>query len=464
MNRIRLPLAALALLAVFGGAAGACAQEVVTASFTETDAPLANPERGFYRAGRADLERLDSAFLETAYKDGYRLIYARINLEPYRAGPLPADYLARLEAGFAAARRAGVKLIVRGVYNYPRGETEYRDAKDAPLPLVLRHLAQLKPVLHANADVIAFVQAGFVGAWGEWHTSSNQLTDPATRGQIKDALLEAAPADRFVQFRYPPYIERWAPRLPDVSAAGDFRIGFHNDCFLASQTDVGTFSDDAGMRAAEQNYVDRLGDVAPFGGETCNPADDVGAKPRTACADILGEGARYNLTYLNADYYRRLFHDSWRAEGCYDQVAAKMGYRLRLVEVSHNPRAAPGGNLRLALSIRNEGWARPTNPRGVTLMLRDRKGRVTRLPVTNADLQRSLPGVTLAVPLDATVPRRLEPGAYELLIAFPDASPRLSDDVRYSIRPANADDPANKQGWEADLGGFKTGTHVQVTS
>lgn len=450
----------LALLAGASAPTGARPGDMVTARFTATTAPLANPERGFYRAGRSNLELLDPAFLEAAYKDGYRLIYARINLEPWRTRPLPADYLEKLDQGFAAARRAGVKLIVRAVYNYPRGETEYRDAKDAPLPLVLRHLAQLKPVFHANADVIAFVQAGFVGAWGEWHTSSNGLTEPAARTAIKDALLEAAPADRFVQFRYPPYIRDWAPQLP---AAATFRIGFHNDCFLASQTDVGTFSEDAATRAGEQDYVDRLGDVAPFGGETCNPADDPGAAPRTGCSDILREGARYNLTYLNADYYRRMFHDAWIAGGCQDEVTAKMGYRLRLLDITHGKRAVPGDKFQLSLTIRNDGWARPTNPRGVMVLFRNRRGgAVLRLPASGTDLRQWRPGETLSVPLNLTLPRGLAPGAYDLLIAFPDASQRLGDDPRYSIRPANADDSVKTQGWDAALGAFRTGTSVQL--
>ncbi|MBB5712437.1 DUF4832 domain-containing protein [Sphingomonas xinjiangensis] len=456
--------AALALLAATGAVGHAGAQEGVEARFAPSEAPLANPERGFYRASRGDLDRIDPAFLDAAYLDGYRLIYARINLEPYRTAPLPADFLGRLETGFAAARRAGVKLIVRAVYNYPRGETEYRDAKDAALPMVLRHLAQLKPVLQANADAIAFVQAGFVGAWGEWHTSSNGLTEPAARGAIKDALLDAAPADRFVQFRYPPYIRDWAPELPTpaTTIAQGFRIGFHNDCFLASQTDVGTFSEDAGTRTAEHAYLDRLGEVAPFGGETCNPADDPGATPRTACADILREGARYNLTYLNADYYRRLFHEAWARGGCHEAVAAKMGYRLALVSVAHPAQAVAGGGFRLDLTVRNDGWARPFNPRVPVLILRNRAdGALVRLN-GDVDLRGWLPGESKALPLATTLPRLMPRGTYDLLVAFPDPGARLANDSRYAVRPANADDSGKAQGWDAALGAFRTGTRVDV--
>lgn len=40
---------------------------------------------------------------------------------------------------------------------------------------VLRHMEQLKPFLAQNTDVIQVVQAGFIGAWSEWHSSFHGL-------------------------------------------------------------------------------------------------------------------------------------------------------------------------------------------------------------------------------------------------------------------------------------------------
>lgn len=441
------------LLGACAGPVSGSEPSVVSASFTEAREPLPNPERGFYRASRQNLDRLDAAFLAGVYGEGYRLVYARIDLEPYRTAPLPPAFLRALEEGFETARRSGVKLIVRAVYNYPRGETQYRDAQDAPLAIVLQHVKQLEPLLRGNADVVAFVQAGLVGAWGEWHTSSNGLTEPAAREAIKDALLAAVPEERFVQFRYPPYIAEWS---------GSPRVGFHNDCFLASQTDVGTYSEEPEARAAQQERMDRLGDAAPFGGETCNPADDPGALPRTSCADILREGARYDLTYLNADYYRRIFHDNWAREGCLDEVAGRMGYRLRLLDVSHPASVAPGQGLTLAMKVRNDGWARPFNPRAVELLLRGSDGKVRRIAAAGADPRSWTPGADHEAVLTATVPADLAPGRYEMLVALPDPAERLRGDPRFAIRPANADDSARRQGWEPVLGAFRLGTRLLV--
>ncbi|MDV6330826.1 DUF4832 domain-containing protein [Asticcacaulis sp. 201] len=450
-----------------GGAAVADREHIAIAqaTFTPTDAEFENPERGFYRAASTDLDKLGADEVAKAYADGYRLIYARINLAAYRDADLPQSYLKKIEAGFATARRGGVKLIVRATYNYPNGETEYRDAQDAPIARVKDHLAQLKPVLRRNSDVIAFVQAGFIGAWGEWHTSSNDLTSPENRNQIKTALLDAVPDTRFVQFRYPPYIRDWSPHLPPLTAAlsGAFRLGFHNDCFLASQTDVGTYDEEPALRAEQQTFTDELGDLGPFGGETCNPADDPNAKPRTACSDILSEGARYNLTYLNDDYYRRLFHDNWIKDGCMTDVRRRMGYRFALVSATHPANASRGGPLSISIVVRNSGWARLYNPRAVEVVLRDPvSGAVHRITSHSADPRQWLPDTDSAAMLDIVIPKDLPTGVQEIWLALPDADSRLAKDSRFSIRFANADDAAKMQNWNPSLGGFSLGTRVEI--
>ncbi|EGF92709.1 hypothetical protein ABI_11460 [Asticcacaulis biprosthecium C19] len=439
------------------------APTTLSITFTATNTDFANPERGFYKAAPTDLDKLTPAYIDDAYSKGYRLIYARINLEAYRDTDLPADYLNRLDTAFATARAGGVKLIVRATYNYPRGETEYRDAKDASLSRILSHLSQLKPVFQSNVDVIAFVQAGFIGAWGEWHTSSNDLTSPANRTAIKDALLDAVPSTRFIQFRYPPYVHDWYPTLSGLDAAfmGAFRVGFHNDCFLASQTDVGTYDEDAGTRAVQQAYNDAQGDLAPFGGETCNPADEASPTPRTACSDILSEGARFNLTYLNDGYYRRLFHDNWTKNGCMAEVRRNMGYRFGLVGASHAATANRDAVFAVDITVRNSGWARLYNPRPVEILLRS-GSTVRRIETTGGDPRRWLPGAETAQTLSLTIPSDLPVGSYDVLLALPDADSRIKSDMRYAVRLANADSLAKNQAWESSLGAFVLGTYVEV--
>ena len=437
---------------------------VVEATFRATDDEIPNPERGMYVWAADDLAAWTQAQADARFAAGYRIVYAPVRLDRYVGEALPRKQLDALNQGFATARRAGLKLIPRFIYNYPGGETGYQAAQDAPLDRVLGHIGQLTPVLKENADVIAYLQAGFVGAWGEWHTSSNNLTLPAARTRIRDALLGALPDDRFLQLRYPPYLMAWAPQAPrwrDGSSAS--RIGVHNDCFLASSTDVGTYSEDAATRRRERDYVAALSAVTPFGGETCNPADAIDPTPRGNCDDILREGRQFGLTYLNDTYYRKLFHTRWEGQGCLAEVRRSMGYRFELKTLRHSPAVAAGQSGELALTLRNSGWARAFNPRGVHLLLKHRAtGAVVRIALASIDPRTWLPGKVSEASARFAVPAGTPTGAYDVLLALPDGAASLAGDVRYSVRPANADDAASSQRWDGTLGAFRTGTTLSV--
>ncbi|MBL8277653.1 MAG: DUF4832 domain-containing protein [Pelomonas sp.] len=436
----------------------------VETSFTVSTAEIANPERGMYVWAADNLLQWTQANADSQFQQGYRVVYAPVRLDAYANTTLPASVLTQLTNGFTIARRAGLKLVPRFLYNYPENETEYQNVKDAPLARVLGHIEQLKPVLTANADVIAFLQAGFIGAWGEWHTSSNNLTASGPRTQIRDALLAALPADRFLQLRYPAYLMAWAPSVPgwrDGSAAS--RVGAHNDCFLASATDVGTYSENTSDRTNERNYIASLSRVAPFGGETCNPADEENPSPRTTCADILNEGRQFNLTYLNDSYYRDIFHVRWEQQGCMAEVKRSMGYRFEYTTLRHSDAVTAGQSGTLLLTVHNRGWARAFNPRAVQLLLKHKtSGAVVRIALPTADPRTWLPNTTTTVSAGFTVPAGTPTGAYDVLLALPDGAASLAGDVRYSVRPANADNSAKAQAWDATLGAFRAGTTLTV--
>lgn len=442
------------------------AAPVVFTQFSGTDAEIANPERGFYRWAWTDLDQFSKSDGADAYKNGIRIVYAMVRLDGYKSSALPASLLSRLRTAFANARQSGVKVIPRFVYNYPASETEYRDVTDASLSRVLAHIAQLKPVLQENTDVIAYLQAGFIGAWGEWHTSSSGLASSTNRTAIRDALLDAMPKDQFVQFRYPPHLMAWFASAPGESSAlngsAASRSGVHNDCFLASATDVGTYSDNASTRTEQRNYTMALSKVTPFGGETCNPADEDGAQPRTSCAAILGEGKQFSLTYLNSEYYTEAFHSRWKKDGCYAEVQRSMGYRLEFLSTEHAATAAAGAAWPIRIAVRNVGWARPYKPRQLSVFLKHRvSGNVLKL-VTSVDPRTWTAGNTFAHDTSVGIPSTAQPGEYDIYLALPDGAAQVNGDPRFAVRPANADNAGSRQAWDAALGAFSTGTIVTV--
>jgi Domain of unknown function (DUF4832)/Domain of unknown function (DUF4874) len=441
--------------------------QTVSVTLGPTDEAIANPERGFYVWASDDLVRLTRGDADAVFADGKRLIFTLVRLDAYKDAAIPESYLAQISTGLGIVRSAGLKTVLRFVYNYPENETDFQNAEDASLTRVLAHIAQLAPALQDNADVISVLQGGFIGAWGEWHTSSNGLTGASARTQVRDALLAAMPTDKFIQLRYPGHVMAWytTATTPSQAFSGSApsRIGLHNDCFLASATDVGTYSEDAATRAIERDYVATMSQSAPFGGETCNPADEPGAQVRGSCEDILAEGRQFSLSFLNNDYHREAFHDRWQSEGCLPEVERRMGYRLAWETITHAGQAQRGQDMTLDFSVRNDGWARPYSARPMQIVLRHRaSGDVLRLSGSGADIRNWLPNATHIGSLVVAVPDTAAAGDYDVHVALPDAAATLAADARYAIRPANADSSASGAGWDATLGAFRLGSTLTV--
>src|SRR5206468_1675797 len=67
-----------------------------------------------------------------------------------------------------ACRTAGVKMLPR--FCYSTAGTTSPPINDAPaVGIVSGHQASIAAVLNANKDVIAAVQCGLIGMWGEWY-------------------------------------------------------------------------------------------------------------------------------------------------------------------------------------------------------------------------------------------------------------------------------------------------------
>lgn len=151
-----------------------------TITFQPSTLDFINPERGFYKF--RDLT--NSSGYSSVRAQGYSLIYGRILAENFRNGPLSQSFLNQIQAGFDAARANGLKVKPRVAYNDDGGA-------DAPKSVILNHIQQLKPLWEANKDVIYHMDAGFIGGWGEWHSSTNGLDNTADRTEILDAILAA---------------------------------------------------------------------------------------------------------------------------------------------------------------------------------------------------------------------------------------------------------------------------------
>lgn len=400
----------------------------IEVAFDDSDEDFANPERGLFSIGN-----LVSGYdFSLGRRDGSTVSYVVVRLDAFRSGALSSSFLAGLDDGFGRARAAGVKVLLRFVYNFDA------DGTDAPLPVVLGHLDQLAPLLHDNADVIVALQAGLIGAWGEWHTSTSGLDEPEARRAIVEAALDALPPSRTVLLRSPmDKAESWSvPMTAEDAFSGsdDGRIGHHNDCFLASDSDKGTYADPV---ETWKDYVARDGRYVPVVAETCrlNP-------PRSECASAVAEMARLHTSLLARAGSGEVW-DSWHADGCVEEISRRLGYRFRLVRARLVETVAPGGVLPVELHLHNDGFATPFNPRPVHAVL-EGEGGLRLTAALEVDPRRWTAGEETRLDLALRLPADLPPGAYRLSLWLPDREPALTDRPDYAIRFANHDvwDPA----------------------
>jgi len=393
----------------------------VSTTYQRSLVDFPNPERGFYGYGGSTGDYAREA------GDGHTLVRRYVRLDDYRYSSIPSSVLDDLDRDLAALRDHGLKVILRFSYNFGF------DA-DAPLDRVLQHIEQVAPLLQEHTDVIAVLQAGFIGAWGEWHNSTNDLTDFDARQAITSALLDAMDESRMIQIRYPYRARDLFPTPPSASSAFDgsdaSRVGQVNDCFVSTGSDGGTFTSDA-----DYTYMEDVTRYTVMGGETCQIA---GLNDRNDGANAADQLERFHWDYLNEDFYTPII-DKWKTQGYYDEIRRRLGYRYVLRETVAEAATQAGDTLSLNIEMQNEGYGKLYNPRPIDLVLRPVGGGSSVTLRANDDARTVLPGPgeTRVVSLTVRVPSTVPAGSYDVHLSLPDAADRLADDPRYAVRLAN---------------------------
>lgn len=407
-----------------------------------------NPERGFIRTYPvySEGEGFDDNTLSLLRSQNVSMILRVFYLDQFKDKSISAAELNLIDNDLHKIRDAGLKAILRFAY------TDDINGTDAPLDIVLQHIDQLKPVLEQNADVIAFMQAGFIGAWGEWHSSSNGLATTENRQKVLQKLIEAVPASIMIQVRTPGYKQDIFNTSEPVNAAqaysagGVGRIGHHNDCFLSGGDNYGTY----GNIEADKEYISNEALYVPTGGETCPPTG--GFDP--TCDESRNEMKLLKWTYLNLDWYPATIA-AWKTSGCFDEFHTYLGYRLALVKGNYEEKVSSGSNFELAFSITNKGYAPVYNAKNTSLVLKNKASGIIYTKPLQLDVRTIKPMATIDV--DEKVDMNNVPaGNYDLYLRIADQADTLSSRMEYSIRLAN------KNGWVAEDGGLNRLNHELI--
>jgi len=429
--------------------------------------------------------------------DGLTLAQAYCYLTEFHDRPISPEKLAMLQKSFDTMRAVGVKCVLR--FAYIKGYPPSPPAPDAAR--ILEHMDQLKSLLWQNADVIHVLEAGFVGAWGEWHLGKHIKSDRQCAA-ILEKTLDLVPPDVFVQIRYPGIKTHFIPQFTGVgyrtlnednafTEIPEARIGHHDDGVLTRPKDEteyvyarepARFGDLRAMVRTETLFV-------PMGGELFwSDQGWWGAGTYHRVTDGL-ETARFLRDYhfsvlsLAHSYSQRegkvLSIDHWRsrpvtrqqlerarlpisrdwftdhvgkevARTQFEYIRDHLGYRLELQQATFTARVPSGARLKVEIELVNRGFSTLFHERPLEFALIDRHGSVRSFAVPDVDIRRWYPhhpGDATFVPLSHTISfqtelsKELAPGHYSLGLWLPDASQRLRTRSDYAIRVANGDVP-----------------------
>lgn len=441
---------------------GLNAQNMEQTNYQPEESNFANPERGLYH--HTEVHSNTYNFLNESTLRGYRenesitQILRVFYLEKFVKSPISEEYLNNMRRDFEMVRQAGVKAIIRFAYTTSMS-SPYGDATPE---IVQMHISQLKPVLRENADVIAVMQTGFVGAWGEWYYTDHFAG--YTPSDIKDShwearknvvlsLLDALPSDRMIQIRTPGYKMKMFesdPLSEETAFTGSdlSRIGHHNDCFVASSSDYGTYVN----QEVEKPFLEQETRFTAMGGETCNLSP-----PYSDCDNSLSELQRFHWSYLNIDYNKTVLNE-WENQGCFDEIVLNLGYRHQLISSEYETQSKPGGVFHLTIDMINNGYANFYNPRDLQVVLRHNTTGTEYKHTVETNTRMWPINEAHQIVVEAGLPEGVEDGDYSVFLSLPDPYHALTSQPAYAVRLAN------EGVWNAELGYNDLGYDLQVSA
>ena len=440
---------------------------------------LANPERGWrfeIGVGRLPEDPVKFTHIRDQWpfprfvRDGVTVSQAYCYLSQFHDRPVSDEKIAALERDFARARKDGVKFLLRFAY-------ESDGVKEGPTTeRILAHIEQLKPIVRRNIDVIYCLQMGWIGLWGEFHTSAHRIEkDPAAVARIVRATLDMLPPERMTMMRRIVYKERVLETLGAVGEATAessgtdapaARIGFFNDGTLANWGDGGTFTEKpyADNGNPEFERVKREGLYTPVDGELFWTG--VYGSPLFANGyRAIGRLSSQHYTTLSLVHSHSLLDrsdrpwtiDGWKVtpvtaealkffgidfdpawfEGvpyrtAYEFIRDHLGYRIAVKEAEF-PKEF-GSDARVRVTLHNYGFAPPVNPREVFVVLLSADGKTCIECPTGFNCRGLMPGKDAEVV--CTLDDRAADFSGEVALWLPDGTKSLRYDSRYAIRLA----------------------------
>lgn len=273
------------------------------------------------------------------------------------------------------------------------------NGKDNPEPAtfdkVLDHIQQIKDsgILEDYKDIIAYVESGFVGKWGEQH--GGKYTSVDDKAKILDAMLDCVPYPIPVTVRTPDIFAKWVgierKDLADYQSSGEeLRVGLYNDGYMGSDSDLGTFSN----RPVEIEWLSKQTLTSYYGGEFSGNLEWAKKYDTYLPENAVPEMYKTHLSYINGNIFQ-LYKDytfseqydvdgvdnsAYYGQNVFQFIRDHIGYRFVLRKSELSESVEQGGTLDLHFNVENTGFANPIPEQKVEIIL-EQNGNFIRTPV-----------------------------------------------------------------------------------
>ena len=295
-------------------------------------------------------------------------------------------------------------------------------------PVFLQYSQRLLNVFGKRYDGnenLAYLDIGMVGSWGEWHNSNFPSLKPL------DKRYTPAQLEQYVRMHFAAF-----PKTPKIMliAGGDNLVsavkqgaGWRADCLGDWRNFSATWNlmeDDYPQRLeAAQAAYSGFNDAwkrAPVSFEICGYMPEWKTEQHYSLAEVqrtFDWAIAQHASTINLK--SRAVPKEYR--GIVDQALTKLGYRFRLVSLSHNSVVAKGGILTLNSQWANDGIAPIYLKYDVTWRVVNESNKVIAQGKTGDDIRTWLPGkrpTAYHLPIPATVAN----GQYYIEVAMLDGT------------------------------------------
>ncbi len=241
---------------------------------------------------------------------------------------------------------------------------------------IIEHIEQIRAdgLLEDYKDILAYVESGFVGSWGEhWGGKYCSFEDKA---RLLDLLLDVVPKEIPVTVRTPLTFTTWAGIAEDdideyISEPGSdaSRVCLYNDGYMGSDSDLGTYHN----RERDLQWVSRQAVNSYYGGEFSGNLEFAQQYETYLPENSIPEMYYTHLSYINSNIYQlyknytfseqydveNVDNSAYYGETVFKFIRDHIGYRFVIRDSDLSEEVQQGGILTLDADIENTGFANP---------------------------------------------------------------------------------------------------------